>query len=236
MEFTDQQDQYPSAVVSCGTNIWHVREYVLDKDQHLCLQGNVTIMKTAWHSSARTPESNIYWSIENPYPAGLAKFECGSDVEFPSSRFPVIVLNLRDKAKLPEGGNTSPATSVLHCLVLCIVGCPMWEYKLKINLLTGFRDAIQGMPSKHTRSFMTETTAQPSYEKLQQQIAMLQQQLATLQSFLPLPPLPTNDQQPPPSPAPAAEPLHSVTSVSPKVSKSSLFDTPPPSHYQGCPT
>ncbi|PPQ70566.1 hypothetical protein CVT25_012036 [Psilocybe cyanescens] len=164
MELTGQRDTYPSAVVRCahrdwctigfpnwislsilgrGTNVWHVREYVLDNDQHPCLQGDLMIMKTAWRSSARTPESDIYRSIDNPYPAGLAKFECGSDVEFPSSRFPVTVLNLRGKAKLPNDSSTSPVTPVLHRLVLRTVGRPMWEYKSEMDLLTGFRDAVQ---------------------------------------------------------------------------------------------
>lgn len=92
MELTGQQNKYPSAVVRCahrdwctigspiwtslsflgrGTNVWHVREYVLDNGQHPCLQDDVMIMKTAWRSSARTPESDIYRSIKNPYPAGL---------------------------------------------------------------------------------------------------------------------------------------------------------------------
>ncbi|PPQ95854.1 hypothetical protein CVT25_002001 [Psilocybe cyanescens] len=66
------------------------------------------------------------------------------------------------------------------------------------------------MVSPNTTPLPLSTPAQSSYEELQQQIAMHQQQLATLQT------------------APAAEPLHSVVSVSPKVSKSSLFDTPPP--------
>lgn len=39
------------------------------------------IMKTAWRNSARTPESDIYMSIDQP-PEGVAKFECGGDVNF----------------------------------------------------------------------------------------------------------------------------------------------------------
>jgi hypothetical protein len=159
---------YPSALVSCGerqwctigspiwtslsflgrgTNIWRVKEYVLDDNQQPYLKGNLMIMKTAWRSSARTPESEIYLSIPHPQPDGLAKFECGGDVKFPLTQFPITVKNLRSEVLQnlsPDDDTVSPATPVLHRLILLTVGRPMWEYKTERDLLTGFNDAIRG--------------------------------------------------------------------------------------------
>lgn len=100
------------------------------------------IMKTAWRSSCRTPESDIYMSIDQP-PEGLAKFECGGDVKFVG--YPITVQNLRSHpvhSSIPEGDINSP-TPVLHCLVLRTVGRPIWEYTSDLDLLTGFRNALQ---------------------------------------------------------------------------------------------
>lgn len=125
-----------------GTNVWRVRQYVEKIDQPPFLQGDIMIMKTAWRSSARTPESEIYLSIDQP-PEGLAKFECGGDVQF--AGYPITVQNLRTHPIydfLPQG-DILP-TPVLHRLILSTVGRPMWEYTSEIDLLMGFRDALQG--------------------------------------------------------------------------------------------
>jgi hypothetical protein len=43
-----------------------------------------------------------------------------------------------DDSKLPK-------TPILHRLILnTAVGCPMWTYTTDLDLLTGFRDALQG--------------------------------------------------------------------------------------------
>ena len=121
-----------------GTNVWRVREYVADvKDPHM--RGNKMIMKTAWRSSARTSESDIYMSIDQP-PEGLAKFECGGDVW--SAGYPITVQNLRGKAV--HALDIDPPTPVLHRLVLGTVGRPLWEYTSELDLLIGFRDALRG--------------------------------------------------------------------------------------------
>jgi hypothetical protein len=74
------------------------------------------IMKTAWRNSARTPESDIYMSIDQP-PEGLAKFECGGDVKFDG--YPITVQNLRSDPvrNLPPEGNFNPPTPILHRLI-----------------------------------------------------------------------------------------------------------------------
>jgi hypothetical protein len=71
-----------------GTNVWRVREYVADVNEDLHIRGNEMVMTTAWRSSARTSESDIYMSIDQP-PEGLAKFKCGGDVL--SARYPITV-------------------------------------------------------------------------------------------------------------------------------------------------
>jgi len=127
----------------CGTNIWRVREYVVGVNQEPLLQRNDMIMKTAWRSSARTPESDIYMSIDQ-FPEGLAKFECGGDVKY--AGYPITVQNLRSHPVhnfLPEG-DINPPTPVLHHLILSTVGRPLWEYKSDFDLLAGFRDALKG--------------------------------------------------------------------------------------------
>jgi hypothetical protein len=122
-----------------GTNVWRVREYVADVHEDPHMRGNEMIMKTAWRSSARTSESDIYMSIDQP-PEGLAKFECGGDVW--SAGYPITVQNLRGKAV--HALDIDPPTPVLHRLVLGTVGRPLWEYTSELDLLTGFRAALQG--------------------------------------------------------------------------------------------
>ncbi|KAF8072220.1 hypothetical protein FPV67DRAFT_1623101 [Lyophyllum atratum] len=120
-----------------GTNVWRVREYVEEVDkQPSCIRGNEMVLKTAWRSSAMTPESDIYMSITQP-PEGLAKFECGGDVYIDGYR--MTVQNLRGH---PVHEIDSP-TPVLHRLILSTVGRPLWEYTTDRELLVGFRDALK---------------------------------------------------------------------------------------------
>ena len=162
-ELTKQRakDMYPSALVSCGgrewctigcpiwsslsllgrgTNVWRVRECVRDNNHRRSLARDVKIMKTAWRSSARTSESDIYMSIPDPYPKGVAAFECGGDVKFPLIGFPITVRYLRNK----DRQDLSTLTPVLHRLILRTVGRPMWDYVSDGDLLIGFRDTIRG--------------------------------------------------------------------------------------------
>ena len=122
-----------------GTNVWRVREYVVNGNEDPYLQGKEMVMKTAWRSSARMSESDIYLSIDQP-PEGLAKFECGGDVW--SAGYPITVQNLRGKAVYDL--DIDPPTSVLHRLVLGTIGRPLWEYTSDLDLLSGFRAALQG--------------------------------------------------------------------------------------------
>ncbi|KAG5650556.1 hypothetical protein H0H81_011827 [Sphagnurus paluster] len=126
-----------------GTNVWLVREVVQGVNQQPLLQGNEMIMKTAWRSSSRTPESDIYMSIQTN-PEGLAKFECGGDVRFPGyARFPITVENLRNEVQKLLNRTLDPPTPVLHRLILGTIGRPMWDYTSDLELVQGFRDAVQ---------------------------------------------------------------------------------------------
>jgi hypothetical protein len=124
-----------------GTNVWLVRECIQENGV-LRLTGNNKILKTSWRSSARTPESDFYRSIQVP-PKGLAEFECGGDVIL--NGFPLTVQNIRQApmyVALPTK-DQSP-TAVLHRLILRTVGLPLWKAASERELLTGFRDALQG--------------------------------------------------------------------------------------------
>ena len=165
------QTRYPSAMVSSGgdeprewctigspiwtslsflgraTNVWRVKEYGLGDNMLPCLRGNTKILKTAWRSSARISESDIYLqlSIEKPNPRGLAEFECGGDVRFPGlAGFPITVRNLRGDIHRTLGDDLEQPTTVLHRLILRTVGRPLWDYTSDRDLLTGFRDALEG--------------------------------------------------------------------------------------------
>jgi len=107
-----------------GTNVWHVREYVVGVNREPLLQGNDMIMKTVWRSSARTPESDIYMSIDQFF-EGLAKFECGSDVKY--AGYPITMQNLCSHPVhnfVPEG-DINPPTPVLHRLILGYCRAPV---------------------------------------------------------------------------------------------------------------
>ncbi|KAF8174887.1 hypothetical protein BJ912DRAFT_989456 [Pholiota molesta] len=158
-----------------GTYVWLVREYLPGDDKSLpCLKGDEMIMKTAWRNSGRTPESTIYSSI-NPPILGLAKFECGGDVMFPiyledTGRHPspITVQNLRSG---PQARNVLsdydseypklPETPILHRLILKTVGRPMWTYTTDLDLLTGFRDALQAHQRLCNAGILIETIQQP---------------------------------------------------------------------------
>ena len=140
------QTKYPSAVASSGndqprewftigspiwtslsflgraTNVW-LKEYVIGDNKLPSLRGNMMIMKTAWRSSDRTSESDIYLSIEQPNPRGPAEFECGGDVRFPGlAGFPITVRNLRGGIYHTLRDDLDQSTPVLHRLIFCTVG------------------------------------------------------------------------------------------------------------------
>jgi hypothetical protein len=131
--------------LSRGTHVWLAREYVPADPSW---KGDETIMKTAWGNSQKTPESKVYSSMKLPI-LGLAKFECGGDAIFSgATEYPMTVRNLRsdlhDHNFLCDYAETTSETPIFHRLILSTVGRPMWSYTTDLDLLTGFRDALQG--------------------------------------------------------------------------------------------
>ncbi|KAF8174888.1 hypothetical protein BJ912DRAFT_989460 [Pholiota molesta] len=131
------------ALLGRGKHIWLVREYVPGDNKTLpSLNGDEMSMKTAWRNNQKTPESMIYSSIKLPV-LGLVKFECGGDAIFSGvTGYPMTVRNLRSNFLCDYEDPTSE-TPVLHRLILSTVGRPMWSYTTDLDLLTGFRDALQ---------------------------------------------------------------------------------------------
>ena len=116
-----------------GTNIWCVYEYVVGDAGQSILRGDEMIVETVWRSSAWTPESDIYMPINRP-PKGLAKFMCSGDVGYP------ITLRSQVSKFIPEDENAP----VPHRFIVGTIGCPIWEYTSERDLLTDFRDALEG--------------------------------------------------------------------------------------------
>ncbi|TFK36489.1 hypothetical protein BDQ12DRAFT_241892 [Crucibulum laeve] len=110
-----------------GTSIWLVQEKGTD---------NTFVLKNAWRSAGRSPESNIYRSVKGKHPA-LAEFHDGGDVVFPGhpGRY-ITVDNLRGISPSSEGD------VVLHRLLLHSIGRPLWEYSSEKELLQGIRAAL----------------------------------------------------------------------------------------------
>ena len=100
--------------------------------------GMQLVLKNAWRSSDRLPESIIYRSIKGKHP-GVANYQFGDDVVFPRS--PNLLMSARN---LREDGGGDVPTMVLHRLVVASSGRPLWEYASELELLKGIRAALTG--------------------------------------------------------------------------------------------
>lgn len=97
------------------------------------------VLKNAWRSSERLPESTIYQSIKGQH-AGVADYEFGDDVVLPRNDNCLLsVKNLRDSSSVDEGN-----TAVLHRLVISTLGRPLWEATSELELLKGIYAALEG--------------------------------------------------------------------------------------------
>ncbi|TFY74082.1 hypothetical protein EWM64_g9930 [Hericium alpestre] len=116
-----------------GTVVWRVRKHLEQK-----LSDEEFVMKTAWRSSKRDKESDIYTSVKG-HCAGLAKFVTGGDVlvlvEGKTERITVRYLRR-------ESDDAQAETPVLHRLILSPVGRPLWDYRSDTELLQGLLDAL----------------------------------------------------------------------------------------------
>lgn len=122
--------------------MWLVKEYVDG-----ILAGDELVMKSAWRTSGRIAESNIYRTVEAlpiDYPPGLAKLSTGADVKHPCGvndvEVAISVYGLRgyDPASVPNSTDR-----FLH-RVLKIVGRPLWDCSSELELIQGIRAALIG--------------------------------------------------------------------------------------------
>ncbi|KAI0667479.1 hypothetical protein C8Q78DRAFT_981882 [Trametes maxima] len=117
-----------------GTFVWYVREVSAAGE----LVGPVMILKSAWRSSQRDPESFIYQSVRGSHP-GLAKYVVGADVvPFPGSSEKVTTHFLRDRPLKPDD-----KTKILHRIVIGTTGRPIWMYETEEQLLDGLISALE---------------------------------------------------------------------------------------------
>ncbi|KAH9943569.1 hypothetical protein B0H21DRAFT_492197 [Amylocystis lapponica] len=114
-----------------GTEVWRVCD---SADPNRLL-----VLKSAWRSSDRLAESTLYEGISGKHP-GVADYDVGADVVFPGAGDRVIsIKNLRDSSC-----DDARDTPILHRLLTRTYGRPMWEYDSELELLKGFRAALEG--------------------------------------------------------------------------------------------
>jgi hypothetical protein len=117
-----------------GTVVWRV-----------CDSNNpnkLLVLKNAWRSSGRLPESTIYESIIGKHP-GVANYEFGDDVVFPGHSDRLICVNNLRCEDWKDEENTA-ATPVLHRLLVSTYGRPLWDCTSELELLKGLRAALKG--------------------------------------------------------------------------------------------
>lgn len=115
-----------------GTSIWRAAEVIKGE----VVGSALFVMKSAWRSSKRLAESEIYNSIRGNHP-GVAKHYFGADVQFPDGGT-ISVQALRHTE------NSALETPKLHRLFLFTLGRPLWEYSTELELLEGLRGALEG--------------------------------------------------------------------------------------------
>lgn len=149
-----------------GTVVWKVAEYNEEKGE---IAGPTMIMKTAWRSAQRNPESSLsryVTAIANNNPAvSVAMFVTGGDVYMEGGSPPDMRLatepapeqdpNVGSSAEAQLGGTlltvpflrgepTRDADSpILHRVITSTVGRPLWEYKDDNELARGFLAVLQ---------------------------------------------------------------------------------------------
>ncbi|KAI0641615.1 hypothetical protein C8Q79DRAFT_1106513 [Trametes meyenii] len=117
-----------------GTFVWYVRELSPTGE----LSGPVMILKSAWRSSQRDPESSIYQAVRGDHP-GLAKYVVGADVvPFPGSLEKVTTHYLRQRPL-----KSDDKTEILHRIVIGTTGRPIWMYDTEEQLIDGLISALE---------------------------------------------------------------------------------------------
>ncbi|KAJ3538600.1 hypothetical protein NM688_g6494 [Phlebia brevispora] len=137
-------NNFPTFSVSLGdgrgTTVWLVKRL-----EGGVPEGSVKIMKTAWRSSRRTPEADIYKSLQTGRNfrshACVAQFDEGGDVGFEDEQ-KVSVSALRKTMGIPQDGPQED--KILHRIFLSTVGRSIWEYESEEVLIRGIKAAVRG--------------------------------------------------------------------------------------------
>lgn len=141
-----------------GTVVWRVAEYIQRVDE---IAGPTMIMKTAWRSAQRNPESSLSRYVtaiakHNPE-VSVAEFVTGGDVYVEGGSPPDMRLStepLNEQNPDASAATTPPKTlitvpflrlddardgdsPILHRVVTSTVGRPLWEYKDDKELARG---------------------------------------------------------------------------------------------------
>ncbi len=143
-----------------GTVVWRVAEYNEEEGGYV---GPTMVMKTAWRSAQRNPESSLSRYVtaiaRNDPDVSVAEFVTGGDVYIEGGSPPdmrlatepsivptpgssaatpdgtlITVPFLRDRNKIARDGD-SP---ILHRVITSTVGRPLWEYEDDEELARGF--------------------------------------------------------------------------------------------------
>ncbi|THH18765.1 hypothetical protein EW146_g2269 [Bondarzewia mesenterica] len=133
-----------------GTVIWRVKAYT-----DAGLSETEMIMKTAWRSSKRDPESAIYQTVKGTS-GGLARYLVGGDVKDSRPDLRVSLVRRqqgwdpREDAVITvrilrgDAVDTFVETPVLHRLIIATVGRPLWTYTSDLEFVRGMRAALEG--------------------------------------------------------------------------------------------
>lgn len=135
------------SLIGRGTSIWRVEEL-----SNGVATGRVFIMKSAWRSGKRLPESVIYQSMKGAH-HGVAEYYEGSDVKDSASGV-ITIKKLREERdelratpaldSVPSSFSSDDTSPILHRMFLKTMGRPIWEYTSELELLKGFRAAVEG--------------------------------------------------------------------------------------------
>ncbi|VDC03094.1 unnamed protein product [Peniophora sp. CBMAI 1063] len=125
------------------TSVWIVYPAKEDKGKLRVDPTRAYVLKNAWRNSAREPESSIYtWFMANGTIAGVSSLLVGSDVTG-SDKAVVTARHLRGETD-DVFTTTTTTTATLHRLILNEVGVPLWKFKTHLELLRGFKAALDG--------------------------------------------------------------------------------------------
>jgi hypothetical protein len=125
-----------------GTSVWHVK--IVSGTMHTTKRA---VLKVAWRSRTRDPESDIYSTIKGygGHP-GVAEFLDGGDVMFPVAgqlAIPVSIQDLRNP-RYNQPLRTVEDNQVLHRVLINPVGRGLWTFKSEKEFICALLSALAG--------------------------------------------------------------------------------------------